>query len=89
MTLSRGVVREEHVASVLNVDRELLSVVANYSTCNLDTHTVTYNLGAIEATIGHKFFRNMPLISMRVSCTWFWLRTYFTEETQKLSKFSF
>ena len=70
MSLDPDLVRSEHIAhldSEQQLENDLLTVVANCSACNLDSQKVTYDLAAIEATIGHKYFMNKPIISMKAS----------------------
>ena len=67
MELNNGVVKGEHVVSVSNVDRELLSVIANFATADAQAESVHYDLSGIEGTIGHHLFKFKPLISMKVN----------------------
>ena len=66
MTLKNGVVKKEHVVCVPNVERELLSVLANFATIDNQSKRVNFDLNAIECAIGHQFFLFKPLISMNV-----------------------
>ncbi|XP_063723177.1 E3 ubiquitin-protein ligase rnf213-alpha-like [Symsagittifera roscoffensis] len=66
MEFSNGVVKGEHVALVSNVDRELLSSIANFATTDARAKRVHYDLSGIEGTIGHHLFKFKPLISMKV-----------------------
>ena len=67
MEFSNGVVKGEHVALVSNVDRELLSSIANFATTDARAKRVHYDLSGIEGTIGHHLFKFKPLISMKVN----------------------